>query len=152
MLVKRSDNKYYIDGGFSVIGPADHEGIEPHTHDFAEFVYVFHGRCVHCVDGREYPAQKGDLLFINYKSVHSIRASETVNYADVLLKTEFIDESLKGCENAFSLLQLTDFQEFQGMIRPDNCFVHFSGEEQKPMEQLILWAGREMRESAAGSA
>lgn len=152
MLIQRNGNKFYIDNGFTVIGPKDHGGIAPHTHDFAEFVYVFHGNCVHCVDGREYPAQKGDLLFINYKSVHSIRTNSNVNYADVLIKPEFIDESLRGSENAFSLLQLRDFHDFQGMIHPDNCFVRFSGEEQKHIEMLILWAEKETNAETAGSS
>lgn len=149
MLIE-GKNKYAIDDGFCVIGPKLHTGIAAHTHDFAEFVYVFHGSCVHCVDGREYPVQKGDLLVINYKSVHSIRTTGGVSYADVLIKPEFIDESLRGSENAFSLLELDGFQQFQGMIHPENCCVHFSGEEQKRMEMLILWAVRETENPAAG--
>lgn len=152
MLVTRNGNQFCMDDGFCVIPPKEHTGIASHTHDFAEFVYVFHGKCVHCVDGREYPTQKGDLLFINYKSVHSIRTSGSVHYADVLIKPEFIDESLRGSENAFSLLQLADFQEFLGVINPDNCCVHFSGEEQKKIEMLILWAVGESENGAAGSS
>ena len=151
ILIKKLDNKFYTDEGFSVNGPRNHKDEPSHTHDFAEFVYIFQGSCVHCVDGIDYPARKGDLLFINYKSVHSVRTNGTVNYADVILKPEFIDESLRGSENAFSLLQLHAFEEFCGTIRPDNCFVHFSREEQKQIETLILLGENEVSSRSVGS-
>lgn len=150
--ILRPNNKYYINGDFGVVGARDKTDTPLHTHDFAEFVYVFHGSCIHTVNGRDYPAQKGDLLFINYNSTHSVRSETGVNYADILIKPAFIDESLRSTENAFSLLKLPDFRAFESAIRPHNCLVHFDGEERRRVEQLIRWATEEEERNEAGSA
>ena len=42
-----------------------------HTHDFVEIVYIDSGKIDHIVNGKEFHAKKGDLLFLNYNSVHS---------------------------------------------------------------------------------
>ena len=152
MSIVQIDSKFFMDEGFYVIEPKEQNIYAPHTHDFVEFIYMFRGQCVHIVDGREYPARKGDLLFINYNSIHSIRAGNGAVYSDILIKPEFIDESLWGIENAFSLLQARDFRSFQGVINPDNCFVHFSGEEQKRIEMLIGWTCEEEQNSDVGNA
>jgi len=148
----RPNNKYYISGDFGIISPRNKTDTPLHTHDFAEFVYVFHGSCVHTVDGHEYPAQKGDLLFINYNSTHSVRSEHGVNYADILFKPAFIDESLRGTENAFALLRLPDFSAFQSAVSMRNCLIHFDGEERRRVEQLILWAVEEEEQETTGSS
>ena len=145
------DRQYYMAGGFYVIEPKEQNIIAPHTHDFVELIYMFRGQCVHVVDGREYPARKGDLLFINYNSVHQIHSGNGAVYSDILLKPEFIDESLRGSGNAFSLLEAEDFHSFQGEIDENNRFVHFSGKEQNRIEMLIGWTCEEQRTELLGS-
>lgn len=152
MSLVQVNNKYCMDEGFFVIDPKEQNAIAPHTHGFVELIYMFRGQCVHIVDGREYHARKGDLLFINYGSVHSIRDGNSAVYTDILLKPEFIDESLRGRENAFALLEAADFQSFQGAIGGENCFVHFSGKEQKRIEMLIGWTCEEQRTEETGNA
>ena len=143
-------DKYCMDEGFFVIDPKEQNQIDPHTHGFVELIYMFRGQCVHLVDGREHHARKGDLLFINYNAVHSIREGSGAVYSDILLKPEFIDESLRGRENAFALLEAGDFQSFQGAIDEKNCFIHFSGKEQKRIEMLIGWTCEEQRGKLIG--
>lgn len=138
MKLRKSETTFFIDGDFGIIAPRNMNSIEPHTHDFAEFSYVFSGKCTHIVNGVKFNAQKGDLLFINYNSVHEIEVPSSVNYADVLLKPQFVDRSLKGEDNAFSLLKLDAFKSFSNVISACNCLVHFSAREQKKFETLIL--------------
>ena len=58
-------------------------------------MYMFSGKCVHSIDGVDYPAKKGDLLFINCNSEHNIKCNDFVNYADILIKPEYISSSLR---------------------------------------------------------
>ncbi len=151
MLSSTDKHHFLIDGGFYINGPKDHFGILEHTHDFVEFSYVFSGKCVHTVDGADYPTQKGDLIFINYGSVHSIKTKDKVNYADILIKPEYIDKSLEGEENAFSLLRLDDFKKFDEIINRENSVVHFQGEERERLEMLISWLSDEQNKTLPGN-
>ncbi len=152
MLSSTDKHQFLIDGGFYINGAKDHFGISEHTHDFAEFSYVFSGKCVHTVDGVDFPCKKGDLIFINYGSVHSVKTKDKVNYADILIKPEYIDESLEGTENAFSLLRLDDFKKFDEIINRGNSVVHFSGEDREKIEMLINWLSDEQNKTLPGNS
>lgn len=143
MVVKNFDDKYCMDEGFCIINQTDIKNVDRHTHNFVEFVYMLSGRCVHMVDGIEYPAKKGDMLFINYNSEHSIKSNDGVDYADILIKPEYISDSLVNSDNIFSLLNLTGFEEFIDIINKESCFMSFSGEEQKRLETIICWITEE---------
>ena len=137
MITRNPDNQYYMDEGFRVLIQRNVKDVEKHTHNFVEFAYVFSGKCVHYVDGIEYPAQKGDLLFINSGSEHTIKSNDCVTYADILLKPEYISDSLTNNENVFSLLDLDGFEEFAEIINRENYLVSFTGDERKTMETFI---------------
>lgn len=147
-----SDNKYYMDDGFYVIGAQEKFDYTPHFHDFAELAYVYSGKCTHCVDGKEYSATGGDLIFINYNSAHSIRSEGGFMGADILIKPEYIDASLDQSNNAFSLLKLEEYQRFESMIDKSNCFVNFSGKEKKRLEMLIELAAQEFEQNQPGNS
>ena len=137
MATKIIDNKYYMDEGFCVIKQKNITVVDKHTHDFVEFVYTLNGKCVHWIDGIEYPVRKGDLLFINRSSEHSIKSNDVVNYVDILIKPEYISNGIFNNDNVFSLLNLEGFEEFADIINPENCIVNFSGEDLKNIETLI---------------
>ena len=151
MPIRDVDNRYYMDEGFYVVAPKEHNFVAPHTHDFVEFIYMFSGHCIHDVDGQEYFARKGDLLFINHNGVHCVHSGNSSVYSDILIKPEFIDESLRGRENAFSLLLTKSFQDFQNVIIQENRLIHFSGEAQKRIETLLGWICEEEKKDNVGS-
>lgn len=127
------------------------EDVEIHTHDFIEIVYTLHGKAFHTVDGFRFPARRGDLLFINYHCVHSIEPIEHPEYVDIMLKPEFLDERLRGTENAFLLLELNDFKEFSDQIKRESCLLHFSTEERAQIESLITLTQKEQALALADS-
>ena len=137
MSIKYHNNKYSMDEGFYILENKNIKDVDKHTHNFAEFVFILSGKCTHIVDGHEYPACAGDVIFINYGSEHAIRTNDSVDYADIMIKTEYISDSLANHENAFSLLDLAEYDEFAEIINKDNRIVHFSGEERKQIEMLI---------------
>lgn len=146
------ENRYSLKEDFGITPRHNIFISPPHTHDFVEFVYVSHGSCIHTVDGREYPARKGDLLFINYNSTHSVRSETGVSYVDIYLKPAFIDESLRGAETAFALLSLPDFSAFESTVSERNCLIHFNSDERQRIEDLMLWAAEEMKGQNEGKS
>ena len=123
------ENNYTLDRGYwinswEIDNPTGH-----HTHDFVELVYTFHGNGVHIVNGKEIPVRRGDLLFLNYNCTHAIEPLSKLKYADIMFKLDYIDHSLNNSENAFSLLETSNFHEFESMINKENCIIHFQHHE-----------------------
>lgn len=121
-----------------------------HTHQFIEIVYTYQGKGRHRIDDREYPVGHGDLLLINYRSRHTVEPIENLKYVDIMVKPEYVNESLKGTENAFLLLKLRDFAEFDGDVMRENVLLHFEGDERKKMETLIEWTEEEQKKQSPG--
>lgn len=145
-----SDNKFFINSPF-FINRNFYHCTKKHTHDFVEIVYIKKGKSTHTINEREYPVSSGNVLFINYGSVHSFNSASGFEYFDILIKPEFISESLLGVENAFSLLTVKDFSEFADTVNRDNCLIKFSGEERKTFEALISLMYTESREEKQGT-
>ena len=137
MNLKLVDRKYYTDEKFTIVRKKNSESEAIHTHDFVELVYIFKGKSVHMVDGEEYSLTGGDALLINYGCEHSFSTVDCFEYADIIIKPEYINSSLKGVYNAFSLLSLNGFKEFSSLIDSKKRLIHFSTEEQKKIETLI---------------
>lgn len=152
MSITYSDNKYTMDEGFYILENKKIKNVHSHTHNFVEFVYVLNGKCTHIIDGMEYPACAGDVIFINYGSEHAIKTKEFVDYVDIMIKPEYISESLANSGNAFSLLDLAGYDEFSDIINKENRLVHFSGEERKKIEILIKLAVNEEENILPGTS
>ncbi len=151
MALTHIDNKYFTDQDCLITyNPAPALNEKEHTHDFLEIVYVFSGNSLHIVDGHEYPATAGDLLFINLGSTHSFTCGKKFEYANIILKPEFINRGLAGTENAFSLLDLADFRALSDMVDRTNLLVHLSDKEIRGFEGLLKLALTELNNSDPG--
>lgn len=150
MAPRKELNKYYIDENCYVSCIKNGGSTPEHTHDFLEICYIFGGRSVHYINSAAHPVGAGDAIFINYGSTHRIEAMGKMSYADIIIKPEFISESLKGVENAFALLELDGFKDFSKTVDRRDRILHFSGEERKRLESLILLAHEEQEKEKAG--
>lgn len=121
---------------------------EEHTHKFIEMVYTLSGKGVHKIDDREYHVKGGDMLLINYHCRHTVTPIGNLSYVDIMLKPEYVNETLKGTEDVFLLLHLSDFSDLSSRIIKDNLLLHFDGEEKKRIEMLLDWTQEEQRSSA----
>lgn len=137
--ITREAGKYYMSESASVreIKCIGEEEVGEHFHDFFEMVYILKGKCVHFVNGRKYALKHGDLLVINYNSTHSHKSEEGHKYVNILLKPEYINQSLANCENAFELLNLSEFEEFRKILDVSKCKITFTGEERDRLESVI---------------
>ncbi len=150
MKIKFTDGKFYMDESLIIEKQQLLCPIERHTHEFIEIVYILKGRCIQKIDDVEYPANGGDLFFINYNHSHQVTGEKNCEFINILLKPEFINKSLIDSRNAFSLLELTSFEEFCGKTEQNKCMVSFSGSEVKNIEAIINILWKEFRENQPG--
>lgn len=139
MALKLHEKKYYTDKSLDIIRHKYTDAYnEPlHAHDFIELMYVYEGKTIHSVGGEEYALAKGDLLFINYGNTHSFDSVGNMEYINIILKPDFISQSLCGEKNVFSLLTLSDFNDFSSKIDRSKKYMHFTGDERSKIEALI---------------
>ena len=83
--------------------------------------------------------------------MHSIPSGSNAEYINIMIKPEFIDLSLKGSENAFSILALSNFKAFSDTVNPEHRVINFSGKEREKTEELLERVDDELRENSPGS-
>lgn len=123
--------------------------LHEHTHEFIEIVYVCSGNGIHVVDGKKYFVKEGCVIFINYNQTHSLSGNNMVIY-NILLKPEAISNKIINMKNAFEILSLTAFSEFQSLDL-STYFVCFDEEERNKIEVIVEELCREYNEKLAGS-
>ena len=149
-VLKKQFDKYYVSQEFYINKVANGVSADEHTHDFLEIVYVFSGSAVHYINGEAYPIKTGDALFINYGNTHSFTVTENFSYTDIIIKPDFVNENLKGAENAFALLDLDNFKDFKKTVDQNRKTLHFTTAERKQIESLILLAFNEQENDNPG--
>ena len=151
VVLKKSTSEWILDKPYEINRIHLSRTEKCHTHNFVEIVYTYRGRGRHRIDDREYLVEHGDLLIVNYHSNHTVEPIEDLCYVDLMLKPEYISESLRGTEDVFLLLQLQDFTEFNTDAVRTHAFVRLEGEDRKKVETLIEWTEEEQNRRAAGS-
>ena len=147
-VIKKNANEFDLTNEFYIHFVDLKKAEEEHTHNFIEIVYTVEGRGVHRVDGREYTVKGGDVLVINYHRKHAIEPKEKLRYVDIMLKPEFLSETLRGTDDIFLLLRLGDFLDISNLVIKDNLLLCLEGEDRKKAEFLIEWMRQEQSKSA----
>ena len=136
MSVKIYEKERVLSGGKGLaVRPHRFNGTEAeHLHEFIEIVYICSGSGTHRIDGVEYDVSRGSLLFINYRQIHAFAGD--MDYINLLIDPKWISEKLVDSENAFELLTLSSFTDFQS-LSPDKALLRFSGEGRARVERLL---------------
>ena len=151
-IIKKSDNVFDLTNEFYINFVDLQKTEEVHTHNFIEIVYTLDGRGIHRVDGEEYIVKGGNVLLINYHRRHEIVPIENLRYVDIMIKPEFLSDTLRDTDDLFLLLRLSDFIDVSNLVKKENVFLYFDGEERRKIEFLIDWLREEQMMSApAGS-
>jgi AraC-like DNA-binding protein len=100
---------------------------DEHTHDFIELVYTVRGTRRHYIDNKPVVTKSGDVLFINYGHTHSYEAGNDAVMYNILLFPEFLDGGLKGCRDAFRLLDREGLESFKAKLDEDACVCTLKG-------------------------
>lgn len=122
----------------------------PHTHEFIELVYISGGSGIQHVNDGSYRVKRGSMLFLNYGQSHYSRPDGDMTYYNFLLKPEFMSETLINSVDAFALLALAAFSDFQDAIQNPSPVVHFTGREMLEVEQIAECMYREFQRKEAG--
>lgn len=155
MVIIEKNNTYYMSETAGIRHGFIAENDEPcpaHSHDFIEFIYTLRGGCVHTIDGTEYPVKRGDLLIVNYNQSHSFSGYCEAEFVNIFLKPEYISASLANQENAFALLNLTEFTDFRKTLDETRRMVSFTGQERDTVETAISNLESELNQIQPGYA
>lgn len=121
-----------------------------HTHGFIELVYISDGSGIHNINEVSYKVHRGDMLFINFKEVHSFRSDKGMRYVNCLINPEFISSELVRSENAMEILALTAFKEFHDITGEFHPNIRFLGKELLEIETILDYMCREFKEKIPG--
>lgn len=151
-IIRKNANEFDLSNEFYINFVSLKKSEEQHTHNFIEIVYTLDGKGIHYVDGQEYIVGGGDVLVINYHHSHAITPVENFRYFDIMLKPEFINDTLRGTDDIFLFLRLSDFTDISSSVNRDNLLLHFDGDERRRIDFLIEWVREEqvMSEPANG--
>lgn len=149
VLFDQETAQYVLDCDYELNTVSLSETTKMHTHQFIEMVYTLSGTGIHWIDGKQYHVKSGDLLWINYHSQHTIVPTDKLRYVDIMLKPEYVNQTLLGTEDLFLLLQLQDFSGLSSHIIRDNVVLHFHGEEREKIEFLLSWSYEEQKNKAS---
>lgn len=149
MFIFKKENYFSSDVGIFMMNWHHCKDEPEHLHEFIEIVYVMDGSGIHGIDGIEYQVKRGSVLFINYRQPHYIKTETGMAICNILLDPEWISEKLIDSENAFELLTLSAFAQFQEEIDTGHALIQFHGAQRRQIENLIQemhteYAGREI--------
>ena len=135
--MKIHTNDGYIKAGRSIgiFKSEQNEAEPPHRHEFIELVYILSGSAVEMVDEQEYAVRRGDMIFINYGSVHAFTDPENFRYCNICFSPEIVSDSIITPDNAFALLSLTAFDEMRK--EQNGGRMTFSGKERLEIENIL---------------
>ena len=154
MALYCENNTYFLTDDVSIRYERLTEAHSDHYHDFVEIIYILKGKCTHTINGIEYPVSHGNMLIVNYHQLHSISGIandvQSAEFINILVKPKFISSNLIQPNNAFSLLNLSEFTEFQNIVNEENCMITFAGEERSNIETLIQTLYKEITKQPPG--
>lgn len=149
----KKENKYYMSedaGIYYAVETPESINKPQHTHEYVEFAYMLKGKCTHIIDGKEYAVAPGDMVVINYNQTHEIKGNTEVRFINVFIKPRYINQNLQNHENVFSLLDLSEFNEFSKILDVSKAKVTFSRNERDRIEKTISIINKEMNEKSPG--
>lgn len=151
MKVYKSTNK--IPEGH-IVGLFKNNSAKPfvpqHKHEFIEIIYVVSGTATEYIDSISYDVRRGDMLFINYNSVHSLCANEGYLFFNVCFLPETMANEIMTPQNAVAMLALTAFNEMRD--GKNGGKLHFSHDERPEIENILNAMLREQNDRLPSSS
>lgn len=138
--MQKYDLSTYVDlkENISLIHMRGDTSCEEHVHEFVELIFITEGVCEHWINGKQYPAEKGDLLFVNYGQTHSFRAkTNEYEYYNLLYTPRFFSEKLINSENIYDIFEIPLFREFYNLPMSSEQIVRFREEEYMQVKKIV---------------
>ncbi|MCC2683785.1 MAG: hypothetical protein K0R75_684 [Paenibacillaceae bacterium] len=98
----------------------DHGQIQPHSHDFVEFVYIAQGNGEHEYHGRTHRITEGDVFMIEPEAVHAYKtgAAPLLVY-NILISSTLLVEELRAMDRVTPFI---DFYYLEPFMRKSTSF------------------------------
>ena len=138
--MQKYDLSTYVDSkeNISLIHMRGDTSCEEHVHEFVELIFITEGICEHWINGKQYPAEKGDLLFVNYGQTHSFRAkTNEYEYYNLLYTPRFFSEKLINSENIYDIFEIPLFREFYNLPMSSEQIVRFREDEYMQVKKIV---------------
>lgn len=138
--MQKYDLSTYVDSkeNISLIHMRGDTSCEEHVHEFVELIFITEGVCEHWINGKQYPAEKGDLLFVNYGQTHSFRAkTNEYEYYNLLYTPCFFSEKLINSENIYDIFEIPLFREFYNLPMSSEQIVRFREDEYMQVKKIV---------------
>lgn len=138
--MQKYDLSTYVDlkENISLIHMRGDTSCEEHVHEFVELIFITEGVCEHWINGKQYPAEKGDLLFVNYGQTHSFRAkTNEYEYYNLLYTPRFFSEKLINSENIYDIFEIPLFREFYNLPMSSEQIVRFREDEYMQVKKIV---------------
>lgn len=138
--MQKYDLSTYVDSkeNISLIHMRGDTSCEEHVHEFVELIFITEGVCEHWINGKQYPAEKGDLLFVNYGQTHSFRAkTNEYEYYNLLYTPRFFSEKLINSENIYDIFEIPLFREFYNLPMSSEQIVRFREDEYMQVKKIV---------------
>lgn len=138
--MQKYDLSTYVDSkeNISLIHMRGDTSCEEHVHEFVELIFITEGICEHRINGKQYPAEKGDLLFVNYGQTHSFRAkTNEYEYYNLLYTPRFFSEKLINSENIYDIFEIPLFREFYNLPMSSEQIVRFREDEYMQVKKIV---------------
>ncbi len=119
-----------------------------HKHEFIELVYIAEGQGKQYINNAEYSVQKGDIVFVNYNQTHAFDGDMV--FYNILLKPEFMSDSLIDTENIYGIFALFVFDEFDADLEELGQVVSFRGAEAEKIDNIVKIMNAEYGEKRRG--
>ena len=124
----------------------ERSGSPTHTHDFLEMVYIYSGTAMHRYKGKNTLLCKGNYVFIDFNSEHSLEEkSDDFKAITCTFMPEFIDSSLLGCTGITDVLRNYNINLFSRSLT-DISF--FADDAERILHQLELMMDEHQRKEA----
>ena len=127
------NDQFYKTEAFGIFSEKRDKSWEPHVHHFVEIMYVLNGKADNYINGKLFKISRGDLLVVNYESVHSYEPQGSFEYVNIGIKPELLLKQINN-KNAFPFMLLTNFDEIK---QNDEQILSFYGEERIQIESLF---------------
>ncbi len=126
--------------------------VDPHCHEFVEFIYIYSGKGKHEYQGTTYEVAAGDVLIIEPEAVHAyhVGKNERMEIFNVLFHPSFFSKELGILAKESSFVQFYFLEPFLRASSPIPSHLHLIPTERITLQLLIEQMMAEYREKKHG--
>ena len=112
-------------------------GMNYHSHDFVEIVYVAKGTGIHLVNEKKYNVSEGDIFLINYDTKHAFAAQNgSLLLYNCMFTPSYFDHTLNGSRNFFDITDRFLIGDLYANFSTDYIFVSARGSEANHVQNI----------------